>query len=401
MRQTDRERTREPNREHELRESQPSHRRYRDSEYRDEEDEARGGRERWRSAPRGPEYGSRSSMSEGRGRVRGGYDESEMYGADGGVSGDRWSAETGQESFGRSGENYRANQYADEEFGGRDYRGEYGREFGREYQRDSGQQYGRDYGQDFGTDYERGGPTEGYGGGRGQFGDRRDQWDRSFRGRSGFGGWNSGLSRGRYEAGYDGGARGFKGGYEIGEDGGSWSGVNRSSPRGTESERWRGRGAVQHGRFSGVGPKGYKRSDDRINEDVQETLMRDPEIDASDIEVDVNNGEVTLTGSVPTKHQKRLAEDVVEDLSGVRDVQNNLRVSNNRSTSQADGSGHTRSSSGSAEPARTSSGSTHGAATQNTGTSGEATAGHRSTSASGSSSTGETDTRRERTGSKA
>ena len=38
------------------------------------------------------------------------------------------------------------------------------------------------------------------------------------------------------------------------------------------------------------------------------------------------NGEVTLTGSVPDRHAKRLAEDLAEDVWGVRDVQNQIRV---------------------------------------------------------------------------
>jgi hypothetical protein len=40
----------------------------------------------------------------------------------------------------------------------------------------------------------------------------------------------------------------------------------------------------------------------------------------------VNNGEVTLTGSVEDRQQKRLAEDAIENLPGVRDVNNQVRV---------------------------------------------------------------------------
>jgi len=76
----------------------------------------------------------------------------------------------------------------------------------------------------------------------------------------------------------------------------------------------------------GKGPRGYKRSDDRIREDVSDRLSDDPVVDASDIEVAVSGGEVTLTGHVDSKQAKRRAEDVVEMVSGVTDVQNNLRV---------------------------------------------------------------------------
>jgi len=42
--------------------------------------------------------------------------------------------------------------------------------------------------------------------------------------------------------------------------------------------------------------------------------------------VQVQNGEATLTGTVNSRHEKRMAEDVVEDISGVRHVENRLRV---------------------------------------------------------------------------
>lgn len=73
---------------------------------------------------------------------------------------------------------------------------------------------------------------------------------------------------------------------------------------------------------SGKGPKGYRRSDERIHEDICEALARDPDIDARDLEVIVREGEVTLTGSVEDKWMKRAAEDVTEGVHGVRDVQN-------------------------------------------------------------------------------
>jgi hypothetical protein len=79
--------------------------------------------------------------------------------------------------------------------------------------------------------------------------------------------------------------------------------------------------------MAGRGPKGYQRSDDRIKEEVCELLTQHHEIDATDIEVEVRNGEVTLRGSVDDRQIKRMAEDLVEHCTGVRDVQNQLRVS--------------------------------------------------------------------------
>ena len=80
------------------------------------------------------------------------------------------------------------------------------------------------------------------------------------------------------------------------------------------------------GGFSGKGPKGYERSDDRIKEQVCDFLADDDHIDASEIEVNVQKGEVTLTGTVSERFAKRHAEDLVEGIKGVRDVHNQIRV---------------------------------------------------------------------------
>jgi osmotically-inducible protein OsmY len=77
---------------------------------------------------------------------------------------------------------------------------------------------------------------------------------------------------------------------------------------------------------AGRGPKNYRRSDDRITEEINEALTRHRDIDATEIEVRCESGVVTLTGTVDSKHAKRLAEDLAEDASGVRDVNNELRV---------------------------------------------------------------------------
>jgi hypothetical protein len=88
---------------------------------------------------------------------------------------------------------------------------------------------------------------------------------------------------------------------------------------GNNPERY---GADQRGR----GPKGYRRSDERIREDVCEALTEDELIDASNIEVAVQDCEVTLSGTVNSREQKRRAEDVIDEISGVRDVNNALRI---------------------------------------------------------------------------
>ena len=82
----------------------------------------------------------------------------------------------------------------------------------------------------------------------------------------------------------------------------------------------------RRGRFFGRGPKNYRRSSERIREEISDRLMTHPDIDASDIEVRVGDGIVTLTGTVEDRHEKRLAEYIAEDAIGVDDVDNQLKV---------------------------------------------------------------------------
>ena len=80
------------------------------------------------------------------------------------------------------------------------------------------------------------------------------------------------------------------------------------------------------GPHTGRGPRNYRRRDERICDDVCELLTRHGQIDAGDIEVSVENGEVTLNGTVDSRRTKRLAEDVADQVRGVRDVHNRLQV---------------------------------------------------------------------------
>jgi hypothetical protein len=103
----------------------------------------------------------------------------------------------------------------------------------------------------------------------------------------------------------------------------------RSAP--SARERWRDeQGNGQRESHRGKGPKGFSRSDERLREEVSETLTDDHDVDASGIEVTVKDGEVTLDGYVDSRAAKRRAEDCAEDVSGVKHVQNNLRVKDRR-----------------------------------------------------------------------
>jgi hypothetical protein len=105
-------------------------------------------------------------------------------------------------------------------------------------------------------------------------------------------------------------------------------------------------------------PKSYKRSDERLKDDIHEELIRHGRIDASDIEVQVKDGEVTLTGSVVSRQDKRIAEELAEKVLGVHDVQNQLRVHSQQSQSQSQNQGQSsdqlRSMSGSSLVSSTS-----------------------------------------------
>jgi len=161
-----------------------------------------------------------------------------------------------------------------------------------------------------------GGWNEGFGGETWQ--SRGDQTDRAAMNSP----WAQHDERWPDERGREGG-RGPGGGWPWGSSGGpmaTW-GIGRSeSPRigGTREGAWPS--------YAGRGPKGYRRSDDRIREEVSDRLMDDHRVDASDITVEVNDGEVTLTGTVPDREQRRCAEELVERVNGVKEVNVNLRV---------------------------------------------------------------------------
>jgi len=113
--------------------------------------------------------------------------------------------------------------------------------------------------------------------------------------------------------------------------GASSTGTGSGSVAGNWSSGYTGRTSgytewSRPGSFAGRGPRNYQRSDERIREEVNERLTDDPRVDASDIEVEVRNGEVILRGRVDERRDKRTAEEVVENLPGVKDVRNELRV---------------------------------------------------------------------------
>jgi hypothetical protein len=140
-----------------------------------------------------------------------------------------------------------------------------------------------------------------------------------------------------------------------------------------DAEQRRRADEAQRGHY-GRGPKGYTRSDERIKEDVSDRLTDDWLIDASNIEVIVTDCEVTLTGTVDSREAKRRAEDTAEKVSGVKNVQNSLRVQQPTEATSAFGT------------SSTSTGTT-GTGTMGTGTMGTSSMGTGATGGSTGSST--------------
>lgn len=185
---------------------------------------------------------------------------------------------------------------------------------------------------------DEGSEFRGYGS-RGRMGSRQfgsGGYDRGFEGPDRESGWGDSMGGYGRSLGFGGGPS--SGGPRSQEFEGGWTGT--SWPPGYSQERFR-TGSRIRGRHTGRGPRNYTRSDDRIREDVSDRLEQHGEIDASDIEVRVENGEVTLEGTVEDRNQKRQAEDLVEDCSGVRQVHNRIRVQGKDIERQHTRSGHT------------------------------------------------------------
>jgi hypothetical protein len=122
---------------------------------------------------------------------------------------------------------------------------------------------------------------------------------------------------------------------------GAYRGLGNAGRRGSES----GSEGLRFGdfrRFSGRGPKGYQRSDERIREDVCDRFTSDPDLDAGEITVTVKNCEVTLEGTVEDRQMKRHAEDCADDISGVRQVHNRLQIQERSGEHQTSQSGQSK-----------------------------------------------------------
>lgn len=86
------------------------------------------------------------------------------------------------------------------------------------------------------------------------------------------------------------------------------------------------RSGRQQGQHRGNGPQSYTRADERIREDICDRLTEDSNVDARYINVAVDHGVVMLEGSVTDRSMKYDAEECSWGVSGVKDVDNRIRV---------------------------------------------------------------------------
>lgn len=137
---------------------------------------------------------------------------------------------------------------------------------------------------------------------------------------------------GTYDAGYAYG--GFRAGpvsydneyVEVHEDTAGNIASDRQRAMGPARPLERGRGPLPRAGHAGKGPINFQRSDERIHEQVCQMLTDHDEIDASQIHVEVKDGEVTLSGSVLDRAMKRTADEVTGYAAGVKDVHNRLTI---------------------------------------------------------------------------
>jgi hyperosmotically inducible protein len=80
------------------------------------------------------------------------------------------------------------------------------------------------------------------------------------------------------------------------------------------------------GSNSGTSPRFNRRSDDKIREEILELLTNNADLDAAEVEVHVEGGEVTLAGIVESRDARWLTEDLVTSVAGVREVYNQIKV---------------------------------------------------------------------------
>jgi len=223
--------------------------------------------------------------------------------------------------------------------GNRGYRGDYDREYGDWY---GGPSNRSNFG---GQGYSQGGYHPSWGN-QGQ-GGYQQGWNQGWGGQGyGQGGYNSGWNP-RW-GGQDYYGQGYGGGYGYGYNSpfyGSQGYGQGGFNQGWGNQGWSGQGGYQQGWNQGWGGQGYgqgnfnqgwnnrrwqnrwPQNDQEIEDFIYEAIDDDPNIsNEADINVEVNDGIVTLTGTVRSWRTKYAAGNCAWMAPGVRDVNNNVSV---------------------------------------------------------------------------
>lgn len=351
----------------------------------------------------GPSYGEREPGGYG-GQYGGAPQHQQQYGQG---YGSQYGQSSGNPSYGAPfGQGYASQQYGQGSSGQYGGQQQYGSGWGSQQhgggqyssQHFSNPQYGSTQSQygpgqygpqgqsGYGSSYGYGGPGS-YGGGQyggggsyggpGQYSGGMYGGNIGSQSHTGYGSQQYGMGSQQYGGGQ----------YAGGQYGGGQSSGGQFGQQGYGTSQWsggRGQGGSQFGGSSfgssqyggGTGtmsgrnrrnrpmPKNYTRSDQRICEDVCDQIMNS-DIDCSDVEVDVKDGKVVLTGTVHERWMRHEIEDTADNVPGVKDVENQIRVkrddglgeqsggfgqsSSSRSTGQSEtkyaGAGSSRSSS--------------------------------------------------------
>ena len=198
------------------------------------------------------------------------------------------------------------------------------------------------YGQDFGSNY--GSDDRGFSGNYGN--------------QEGFGGYygrsDRGSGRNQNEGGFGGGYGNEQsyGNRYSNEQSNYWQGSDSNNDRDRYGTNRGGQSDYRQGqsqsRLESRGPKNYRRSDERIREEVCDRLMQGG-LNAEEVEVQVKDGQVTLSGTVDNRQDKRAIEDLAEEILGVKEVQNQLRIQRGELSSRSE-----KSSASSASGSQTS-----------------------------------------------
>lgn len=172
----------------------------------------------------------------------------------------------------------------------------------------------------------------------------RDGWqeesDSSFIGTPGYGRSQQGMQQRGFRGTSQGGQQGsYRGESAFSENGFETEGSLRS-PQGWQRQSERGNqfAESQSSQHRGKGPKSFKRSDDRLMEEICQQLEDNDELDATNIDVRVTNGEVTLSGTVESRRDKRLADEIAEGVRGVKDIKNEITLESQSKNEQGEAS---------------------------------------------------------------